>query len=167
MGNEQKLLKYANVIYKILIRFIHEAHYELLQVLKKLVEQPGASNMINLSILPSLLVPQLNTENVRYRKDLREILKILHYLIPTICLKSYEEEMHHLGKMPWIQIHEFFQLFEHWIDNNVEKSYPPALNFLLKHLCECLSHSAPKIKEKSMELLLLLLDRYAGYRENL
>ena len=71
LKNEDKLLKYANVIYKILLKFIHESHYDLLLVLKKLITQPGISNMINISFLPNLLIPQLNIESVQYRKDLR------------------------------------------------------------------------------------------------
>lgn len=50
-----------NVIYKVVVKFIDGFHYDLLLMLKKIVFTPGINNIVNLTILPGILVPQLST----------------------------------------------------------------------------------------------------------
>lgn len=61
-------------------------------------------------------------------------------------------------------MYEIICLSEHWIDNNMENSYPPTLNKILEILCHNLNSLQPKVKEKSLDVLLIILDRYPGYR---
>lgn len=64
-------------------------------------------------------------------------------------------------------MYEIVGLAQHWIDNNMESSYPPTLEKVLEVLCRNLNSLEPKVKQKSLEVLLMILDRYPGYRENL
>lgn len=49
----------------------------------------------------------------------------------------------------------------------MESSYPPTLSKVVEALCRNLGSLEIKVKEKSLEVLLMVLDRYPGYRENL
>ena len=49
----------------------------------------------------------------------------------------------------------------------MESSYPPTLDKIMEMLCLNLNSLQVKVKEKSLDLLLMILDRYPGYRENL
>lgn len=61
-------------------------------------------------------------------------------------------------------MYEIIALAEHWIDNHMESSYPPTLDKILEHLCRNLNSLQAKVKEKSLDVLLAILDRYPGYR---
>jgi macrodomain Ter protein organizer (MatP/YcbG family) len=64
-------------------------------------------------------------------------------------------------------MYEIVVLVEHWVDNNMEASYPPTLDKVLQTLCLNLNSEHTKVREKSLDVLLMILDRYPGYRENL
>ena len=75
-----------------IVKFLPEKNYELILMLKRIIANtPGKGNIINLLILPSILVPQLDYEQVPYRRELREVLKILHFDIPKQTLRKYED----------------------------------------------------------------------------
>lgn len=88
----------------------------------------------------------------------------MHYEVPKVCLRVYEQELDENKNMGWIEMHEIINLMEHWVDNNMEGSYPPTLDKVLEVLCINLNSLQIKVKEKSLDLLLIILDRYPGYR---
>lgn len=57
----EQLNKYINVIFKVILKFIDERHYDLLLMLKKIVCSPGINNLVNLSMVPSIVVSHLDT----------------------------------------------------------------------------------------------------------
>lgn len=157
------LQKYLNVIFKVVIKFIDGFHYDLLMMLKKIVMSPGVNNIVNLSVLPQILVPQLRTSNVPYRRELRLILNKLNFETYKQTLQAYEDELADTTTN-WMSQYETTCLVEHWIDNHMESSYPPTLDKVLEMLCHHLNSLQVKVKEKSLDLLLMILDRYPGYR---
>lgn len=165
---EAHLHKYLNVIYKVVVKFLPERHLDLLLLLKKIMGRPGKNNVINLAILPEVLLPQLSSQQVPYRREVREVMKTLNLDIPRHTLAKYEQELEEAASMGWLQLYEILGLLEHWIDANMEDSYPPTLNPFLPMICRNSQNGeVAKVKDKALELLLMILDRYGGYRENL
>jgi hypothetical protein len=46
----------------------------------------------------------------------------------------------------------------------MEISYPPMLDKMLKIICNNLNSWHTKLKDRSLDILLIILDRYPGYR---
>lgn len=73
-------------------------------MLKKIVMMSGITNIVNLAILPKMLIRQLETDVVIYRRDLREILKKMNFSLPEKTLKAYREEIETDQTMDWIKL---------------------------------------------------------------
>lgn len=138
------------MIYKVTIKFVPERNYDLLLILKKILATTGKSNVINLLTLPGILIPQLDSEQVLYRREVRDIMKVLNFDIPKPVLKKYEEELQENKNMGWVQTYEIIGLLEHWIDHNMEESYPPTLNNFLPLLCSNIESPQVKVRESAL-----------------
>lgn len=68
---------------------------------------PGIPNIINLNELTFELISQLDTENVPYRRQLRDILKQFNYLenIKQGVVKKYQEVLENEGEeiLNWLK----------------------------------------------------------------
>jgi hypothetical protein len=53
----------------------------MLELLKLIIARPGIINIINVFDITTILIDQLDTENVMYRRELRELLKKFNFLI--------------------------------------------------------------------------------------
>lgn len=62
----------------------------MLELLKLIIARPGIINIINVFDITTILIDQLDTENVMYRRELRELLKKFNFLITEIIIKKYQ-----------------------------------------------------------------------------
>ena len=81
-----------NLITKIIIKLLPNHHLEILELFLHILHVPGICNIINLSPLLDVLLPQLADPSVPYRRLVRECLQRLNTTAKNV-LEAYNRKL--------------------------------------------------------------------------